>query len=354
MGPAGAAPAPALTFGAIGDPQASHEQLLDQLDRRHLLREGRLRPEVRLVSMGDHFDWGTPDAESRAAATADGLRTLAWLASHPPEQVILLLGNHDLSRVGELAHLDDEAYREARREADRAYRDDAPERSEEEFRQAWNLPSWEVASRDLSTFATEQRVLVRELLEAGRMLLAFAPSDDLLLCHAGITRDELAQLGLAEDTTDACEVAAALAQALRRGLEAAPHPTDRVTLPGLHHPGDGQGEGTGMFFHRLCRGPQQPRLPRRRFTAERLPLGFSQAVGHIRDKKSRDLLDLPRSAEREGAIRSATYGEGHLRYERGVLARPPNHARILYLDGGMGHADADAYELLDLDRLSPA
>jgi hypothetical protein len=344
---------PSLTFGAFGDPQAPHEVLLELLERRQLLLDGRLRPEVRLVSMGDHFDWGGPDETSRANATADGLRTLSWLASHPPEQVILLLGNHDLSRVGELAALDDESFAEARREADRAYRDEAPERDEAAFRQAWNLPSWEVASRDLSTFSAAQRVLVRQLLETGRMQIAFAPREDLLLCHAGITRDELLHLGLREDTTDACEVADALSRALAAGLERAPRPTDRLVLPGLHHPGDAHGEGTGMFFHRLSRGPELPRIPRRRFAADRLPTGFTQGVGHIRDKKTRTLLDLPPSGEKEGKLRTLTLGDGHLRYESGVLPRPANHARVVYLDSGMGHADPAAYELLDLDRMIP-
>jgi 3',5'-cyclic AMP phosphodiesterase CpdA len=344
---------PTLSFAAFGDPQAPHEVLLEILDQRHLLVGGRLHPSVRIVSMGDHFDWGDPDAASRETATADGLRTLAWLASHPPEQVVLLLGNHDLSRVGELAHFDDESFAEARREADRAYRDDAPERDEASFRAAWNLPSWEVASRDLSTFSVAQRTLVRRLLEEKRFQIAFAPREDLLLSHAGVTKDELTHLGLREDTADAFEIADALAHALAEGLSQAPHANDRLVLPGLHHPGDAHAEGTGMFFHRLTRGPEMPRIPRRRFAAERLPTGFSQGIGHIRDKKTRTLLDLPPSGEKEGSLRTLTLGEGHLRYELGILPRPTDHARILYLDSGMGHTSPEAYELLDLERLAP-
>ena len=47
---------------AIGDPQASLSTFLRILDLNGLLGDdGRLRPEVGLVSMGDHFDWGRPE-----------------------------------------------------------------------------------------------------------------------------------------------------------------------------------------------------------------------------------------------------------------------------------------------------
>jgi hypothetical protein len=67
-----------------------------------LADDGTLFDDVRLVSIGDHFDWGP--VRDRARATYDGLRTIAWLSSHPADQVILLAGNHDLARVGELLH----------------------------------------------------------------------------------------------------------------------------------------------------------------------------------------------------------------------------------------------------------
>jgi hypothetical protein len=70
--------------------------------------DGRLRADVHLVSMGDHFDFGKPDV--REQATADGEAILRWLADHPPEQVTILLGNHDLARVCELRGYSDEAF----------------------------------------------------------------------------------------------------------------------------------------------------------------------------------------------------------------------------------------------------
>src|SRR5690606_18639775 len=57
---------------AIGDPQCPLDALLKVLARAGLLGDsGRLRSEVLLVSVGDHFDWGTP--AQRAEAATDGL-----------------------------------------------------------------------------------------------------------------------------------------------------------------------------------------------------------------------------------------------------------------------------------------
>lgn len=332
---------------AFGDPQASHDTLLTLLRSRGLLAGDRVRDDVRLVCMGDCFDWDKPTPEARAASTADGLKTLRWLASHPADQVVILLGNHDLARVGELATLDEAQFHEARREADRAYYDEQPERDEAAFRAAWDLPSWEVTARDLSTFSVEQRDLVRRLLDEERVSIAFAPREDLLLTHAGITVDELAVLGLPADTADATIVAAALQAALRKAWAGSP---TRLVLPDLHVPGDGRGEGVGMFFHRPGRGPRA-KIPRRRFAPDRLPTGFTQGIGHVRDKKSRALFDLPPSGRPEGAIRTLTIGERHLRYDLGVLPCPPGHARLLFLDGGLGHARTEDYELFDVDAM---
>src|SRR4051812_2431655 len=71
---------------AIGDPQASLSQFLRVLDLNGLLADhGRLRHDVGLVTLGDHFDWGRPT--ERATAAEDGLCILSWLAAHPPDQV---------------------------------------------------------------------------------------------------------------------------------------------------------------------------------------------------------------------------------------------------------------------------
>src|SRR5262249_52304251 len=108
-------------IAACGDPQAPFSTLLAILDRHGLLAEdGRLRPEVRLVSLGDHFDYGPPDI--RLEAGRNGVLAMSWLAAHPEDQVTILLGNHDLARAGELVRFDDAAFQSAHEEALAAYR----------------------------------------------------------------------------------------------------------------------------------------------------------------------------------------------------------------------------------------
>src|SRR5207245_5816220 len=73
---------------AIGDPQTSLERFFGVLDANRLLGDGgRLRPDVQLVSMGDHFDWGEPPDRDRARGEV--LALLARLAPHPPRPVVL-------------------------------------------------------------------------------------------------------------------------------------------------------------------------------------------------------------------------------------------------------------------------
>ena len=203
---------------AIGDPQAPLETFFALLDA-HGLRDddGRVAPDVHLVVMGDYFDWGARDDRERARQS--GRRLLEWLAAHPREQVTLLLGNHDLARVGELAHLDDDTFRRAQAEADCAYLEKRPVRPEREFSAATGLASWETAARDFATFDTAQRELVVRLLREGRFDVAYAPAPDLLLTHAGVTRGQLERLGLdPQATLDARAIrGGARARARRRG-----------------------------------------------------------------------------------------------------------------------------------------
>ena len=106
---------------AIGDPQADLTRFLAILDRHGLLTErGWLAPDVQLVSVGDHFDWGK--AHERDAVAQSALRLVAWLAAHPADQVVILAGNHDLGRVGELADFTDATFASAQAEADRHLR----------------------------------------------------------------------------------------------------------------------------------------------------------------------------------------------------------------------------------------
>ncbi len=340
---------------AVGDPQAPMATFLAILEAHGLLGgDGKLAPDVHLVTMGDYFDWGGPGDRARAAESA--LALLEWLTAHPKDQVTLLLGNHDLARVGELSHMDDDAFRRAQEEADAAYLDQRPERDVAAFSAATGLATWELASRDFSTFEARQRDAVEGLLREGRLDVAYAPAPDLLLTHAGVTRSELATLRVARGA-DAPTIARALSGALRGAVE-----TWRggpLLLPGLHQPGDATSEGRGMFYHRpevrpdaspyAAAGARAPLS--RRYDVASLPLGITQGIGHIRDAKSRTLLQAPpRDAdEPEGALHHArVHGRG-VTYARGAPpAAAADEATLLFLDGGMQHTPPTRYELYDL------
>lgn len=330
------------------------------LDRHGLLGDdGRVREDVALVSIGDHFDWGGPGRREEAARS--GLLLLAWLAAHPPDQVALIAGNHDLARVGELIGFDDATFAAAQEEADVAYRGGATDAAAEGrlLERFPALATAETAARDLATFRTGQRALVMELLRAGRFLLGLAADHDLLLCHAGVTADDLLGIGApVERQRDARAVAGALNEA----LDAAVRGWDGrgpFAIPGLHQPGSAAtGEARGMLLHRpghpavdrkseLYDGP-----PRRRFDPRWLPGGLTQAIGHIRDKKCRQLLGpwSDGTPPRDGPLRHLRVTGDAVRYARGLPADDdPGAATILFLDGGMNFvADPAKYELLDL------
>jgi hypothetical protein len=339
---------------ALGDPQAPFATVLEVLDRARLLGDhGMLRDDVRLVSIGDHFDWGR--REDRERATADGVALLSWFAAHPPEQLTLLLGNHDLARVGELAHFaDDEAFFAARTQADAIYRQgQIDEVAQRPFLEAFPfVPDVECVARDFSGFAVEQRRLVEELLRTRRFRLA-AHHRGLLLVHAGMTLDDLAAIGAPSDSAEA--TAEALNGFLDTRVDA--WTGGELDLRPLHQPGSAKtGWGRGALFHR----PADPALaqpddlegpPRRRFDPRRLPPGFTQVIGHIRDKKCRELMPAwsEPTAAGDGPLRSLTIDGEQVRYVAGVRA----DARLIFVDGGLLHTSTERYQLLDLDARAP-
>ena len=367
---------------AIGDPQAPLETFFAVLDAYSLRAPGgQLRDDVHLVSVGDHFDYG--GAGDRARAAHDGTAILKWLASHPPEQVTILAGNHDLARVGELARFDDATFAAAQVEADVVYAQklasvgavsvdrvsaDAADAAEAAFLARHpDVPTAECVARDFASFRAEQRDLVLALLRAGRMRLAFAAADDFLLTHAGVTIDDLEALGVpASAHADAPRIAHALDGALAAAVGAfdgAP----LVIAPELHRPGSAAfGEGRGILYHRPSQpnrdgheGHEAPELflaPRRRFDPRRLPRGLTQAIGHIQDTKCRSLLRdwAVSDAAPDGALRHLVTDGAAVGYAVGAgdareSARNHGCAAMLFLDGGMRRADPARYELCDLD-----
>lgn len=339
---------------AIGDPQADLTRFLAILDHHGLLTEqGWLRPDVQLVSVGDHFDWGK--APEREAVAQSAVRLVAWLAAHPPDQVVILAGNHDLGRVGELAEFTDATFAEAQREADSLYDgDDTDEVREREFLGRYpQVPTVELVARDFSGFREKQRAWVTHLLRERRLRAAYAAGPELLVLHAGVTREDLAAAGVSEtDATNAQRVADALNRALDAAVDA--WKGGRLIVPQLHQPGSADsGEGRGIFYHRPSLRPEEAErtrvTPRRRFDPRRLPAGLMQVVGHTRDKRSRELLCLPGEV-RDGVLRHLVTDGERVAYAHGTPSKlRPREAALIFTDGGMGHAAVEAYELLDLD-----
>jgi hypothetical protein len=344
---------------AIGDPQADLARFLAILDRHGLLTErGWLAPDVQLVSVGDHFDWGK--AHEREAVAQSALRLVAWLAAHPADQVIILAGNHDLGRVGELADFTDATFASAQAEADRIYDgDDTDELRERAFLDHFpEVPTVELVSRDFSAFREEQRAWVSFLLREHRLRAAYAAGPDLLVLHAGVTREDLGVVRVAEPRhADAPTVA----EALNRTLDAAVDSWQegRLSIPGLHHPGSAAyGEGRGIFYQRPSLRPEEAArtriTPRRRFDPRRLPAGLTQVVGHTRDKRSRELLCLPGEV-RDGVLRHLVTNGERITYAHGTPPRTgSDEAVLIFTDGGMREAPLETYELFDLDSRTAA
>ncbi|MBF5046087.1 transcriptional regulator [Aggregicoccus sp. 17bor-14] len=354
--------APARTHRlVIGDPQADVRRFLALLERHGVLApDGALRPEVQLLSVGDHFDWG--GRAERAQVAQSSLLLVAWLASHPADQAVMLLGNHDLGRVGELAHFTDATFAAAQVEADRAYAGGEPDAALEEAFLARHpeVPNAELVARDFSTFREAQRQWVEALLCARRFRVAHAAAGDLLVLHAGVTDTDLQALGLAREAwASAPRVAAALNAALDAAVDA--WRSGPLVIPVLHQPGSvAVGEGRGIFYHRPTLQPEDAqevqRTPRRRFDPRRLPLGLTQVVGHTRDKKSRELLQLSGTAAVDGVLRHLVTDGAQVRYRLGtpVGAPRPDEAVLVFTDGGMRETPVEAFELLDVERRAAA
>lgn len=344
----------------MGDPQADLDQVLAILAHHGLLTgEGWLHSDVQLISVGDHFDWGKPT--ERESAAASGLALVAWLAAHPATQAVMLLGNHDLGRVGEFAGFTDARFAEAQAEADRIYQGGATdEAAEQAFLARWpEVPSAELVARDFGNFREVQRAWVEHLLRVKRFRVAHAAAPDLLVLHAGVTQEDLDVTRLPPaQREDANQVAAALNAALDAAV--AGWTRGPLVIPGLHHPGDAaQGEGTGIFYQRPSLLPEDAErvrcTPRRRFDPRRLPTGLTQVVGHTRDKRSRAMLGMPPTSARDGVLRHLVTDGTRVDYAHGAPPPPaPGTAMLVFTDGAMRECQAPDYELFDLDTRAAA
>lgn len=336
-----------MRFFAVGDPQAPIEKFKAILARHGVIDSAdRIERDTQLLSIGDHFDWGS--RESRQKATENATALFAWLLAHPPEQTIIILGNHDLARVGELANFDQATYEAARDEADPIYAANDAAAEKILLQKYPSMPTAESLARDFSTFEVKQRELVTQALRDGRAKLAHALDRRRLFVHAAITRDDLAGIGVtAHEMDDARIIAEAINSFTDARVKTWRH--GRLDLAPLHVHGDAHfGEGRGIAYQRpshpdtsnadLFEGP-----PRRRFDPRNLPLHITQIVGHIRDQKCRKLLGPWVEGEKQpnGALRSLWTDGRDVRYTTGVQ---PN-ARMIFIDGSMSDAEIEHYDL---------
>jgi Calcineurin-like phosphoesterase len=338
-----------LRIVAVGDPQAPFDHVLEVLKAHGVLgNDGKIAKDVHLIVMGDYFDYGGKD--ERAEAQQAAAKMLGWFLGHAEERVTLLAGNHDLARIGELVAFDDAKFAKAQAEADLGYFDKKPSRPEEEFKKEYGVPSWEIVSRDFCAFTARQRTIVVDMMSAQRLRAAYAPSADLLMVHAGVTADTLDALGIPGER-DARVIAQKVNRAFYDAFKAwrqtsAPAP---FGVPGIHVPGNAEREGTGMFYHRAA--ADVTKAPGRRFDPKRLPTGITQVIGHIGDKKSRELLNQSPDAAKDGVLRHLVVKGDAIAYGHGVPGDwPQDAATMIFCDGTMRATKPVDYELFDVSK----
>jgi hypothetical protein len=373
-----AARAPARWL-AVGDPQTTPERFFTVLGRVGLLGDdGWLDPDVGLISMGDHFDF----KDDHLTTEPDRRAVLAWLAAHPAEQVRILIGNHDVARVAELAFESDGSFAAARHLAAaissaRKAKGDAKPLEDLFHRTFPRIPTPEIAERDYSAFSEAQRRMVQELLMSRRMRLATTArlrGVTALLTHAAVTTRELELLGV-EGEPDATRIA----DALNRHLDGA---VEKVTddwragrpaaldLDVVHVAGTTGVEGGGLLYHRPA-DPDRPRADRqwelgqdaggsdrpaprapRRYPPSKLPPGLLQVAGHSGHRKCSEELhgwvDPDARSMVHAPIRTLRAGPGEASYVLGVAPALPD-ASLVLIDPGLSTAPLDSIELLALD-----
>lgn len=374
-----AACSPSSRWVAIGDPQAPLATYFAVLAEQDLLGDdGMLAPDVSLLSIGDHFDYATPDP---AQSGREGYALLRWLAEHHPEQAIILLGNHDTVRVQELVGFSDERFAKARALAlnIKHLAQIHGERSvfAEEARRQFHIEYPEIAKpglaeRDYDSFTTAQRELVFRLLLAGRCQLAevgkLTNAQEVLITHAGVTKRDLQVLGLSVKISPAI-IASRLNSWLEDAVNRVRPAWERgelipLALSPLHIAGGGGQEGGGLLYHRPA-NPERPMLTEgtdrsgefhgerpRRFHPHELPLGMLQACGHTGHSKCLDeLVPWVSDSARTmllGNLRTLLAGSHEVNYDAGIHLGS-GEAALLMLDGEMNRVSRfQDYTILEL------
>ena len=354
----------------LGDPQASFAAVMALLARYDLLGAGgRLRSGVRLISIGDHFDY---DLRAPEVSGVEGLAVLRWLASHPAEQVTLLFGNHDAARVIELAQVSDREFAEARALAldleqtkHAEGRAAAKLREREEFLPRFPLSTYGIVARDYASFTEEQRNLVVELLLAGRFHLAVTGAlpdgRDVLVTHAGVTEREVELLGVEPQPRP---IAAALEDLFTAAIAARRDDWQRgvitpLSLEPVSQAGAPGEEAGGLLAHRPTNpnrvgadlawefAPERPR----RLDPRELPAGLTQVAGHTNHAMCvRELAAWATPAARAAAragIRTLRVEGDRITYDLGIGPPAAGAADLILIDGEL-RDPANQAELLEL------
>lgn len=355
---------------AIGDPQTSAARLFGALAAHGLLGDdGWLRPDVRLIAMGDYFDYQVAERER---ARVEGVLILGWLAAHARGHVTVLLGNHDAARVMELATVDDARFGAAAEAAAAVVAVPRAERGAAvaAFRARFpELATPGYAARDYNAFTVEQRALVQRLLIAGRISLATTArvrGVAALLTHAGVTHRELAMLCVrdhhARTIADALDdrlggAVRQVAGAWRAG-QLAP-----LSLEPLHVAGAHGEEGGGLLYHRPA-DPERPgadpgwemaaRAPRRFDPRTELPRGLTQVIGHTGHRKASQEMArwlAPGTDTAAGGVRTLRVTvDRTVCYARGVDPSDGRDAVAYLIDPEMHHVTAATeVAVLELD-----
>lgn len=355
---------------AMGDLQCSFSQFLEVLESRSLLTgDTRLKPGVRLVTVGDYFDYHDKLTDSVAVTCKDGFNILNWLASHDSSQITILLGNHDIARVQELVSMSNERFKAARDLALTLNSSQSAMSDEDFFAKYPEIPNPLIVERDFSSYGEVQRDLLIQLLLDQRVQLASAENwrgQAILLNHAGVSIRELTILGCSE-SRDANEIAALLNSALEDGVNRVREawlarefvPLD---LEPLHVSGISRQEGGGLLYHR----PSNPdfytdawaydKVRPRRYLPKNLPKGLIQGVGHTNHKKCRKELGdwvVGEAKERDCFdLRTLSVtAANEVSYRRGLPNEVPSlGATLLMLDGAINDCAPESYPLLELDE----
>ena len=351
---------------AIGDPQTTFDKFLTILGQHDLLDEkGSLREEVGLVSIGDHFDFQSHGKKPLADTGRDGADILRWFAEHPPDQVVILMGNHDTARVMELAFESDESFAEARALAAECKAEEPPAEKTREFVARYpHIPTPAIAHRDYSAFAVYQRKLVQRLLLARRMRLAclgYHAGKPALLTHAGITDAQVEELGVephAAALVDALEARLHEAVARVRGAWERDE-LAALDLEPLHFAGRRGREGGGLLYHRASQredeGGGRAPFARRKFHPRHLPRGLVQVHGHCGHHKClEELADWlgPSAAMRSrGGLRTLAAGESSIVYDAGIAPARDENATVYFIDIEMNSPDVADYPLFELESV---